>query len=75
MEVRDNEGQISQNDILHMKFSEFWLCIHNNCEYTPVTCQISQLLWNLTFIISDFHDKFSLVLLQMIYYILSPWKM
>ena len=35
----------------------------------------SQFLWNLTFIFSDFHEKFSLVLLQMIYYIFSPWKM
>ena len=34
MEVRDNECQISQNDILNMKFSEFYLCIHKNCEYT-----------------------------------------
>ena len=29
----------------------------------------------MTFIFSDFHEKFSLVLLQMIYYIFSPWKM
>ena len=28
---------------------------------------------NLTFIFLDFHEKFSLVLLQMIYYMLSPW--
>ena len=27
-----------------------------------------------SFIFSDFREKFSLVLLQMIYYILSPWK-
>ena len=31
-------------------------------------------MWNLTFIFSVFHEKFSLVLLQMIYYILSHWK-
>ena len=35
----------------------------------------SQFLWNLTFIFSDFHEKYSLVLLQMIYYIFSRWKM
>ena len=32
MEARENECQISQNDILHMKFSEFYLCFHNSCE-------------------------------------------
>ena len=35
----------------------------------------SQFLSNLTFIFSDFHEKFSLGLLQMIYYIFSPSKM
>ena len=29
---RENKGQISQNDTLHMKFSEFYLCFHNSCE-------------------------------------------
>ena len=29
----------------------------------------------MTLIFSDFHEKFSLVLLQMIYYIFTPWKM
>ena len=33
------------------------------------------ILWNLTFIFSGFYEKFCLVLLQMIYYIFSPWKM
>ena len=28
----ENECQISQNDVLHMKFSEFYLCFHNSCE-------------------------------------------
>ena len=33
------------------------------------------ILWNLTFIFSGYHKTFSLVLLQMIYDIFSPWKM
>ena len=53
----ENECQISQNYILHMKFSEFDLYFH------------VQFLWNLTFIFSDSHEKFSLVLLQMTNYI------
>ena len=32
MGARENEFQISQNYILHMKFSEFYLCFHNSCE-------------------------------------------
>ena len=32
MSARENECQISQNYILHMKFSEFDLCFHNSCE-------------------------------------------
>ena len=28
----ENECQISQNYILHIKFSEFFLCNHNSCE-------------------------------------------
>ena len=32
MEAQENECQISQNYILHMKFSEFYLCNHNSCE-------------------------------------------
>ena len=28
----ENKCQISQNDILHMKFLEFYLCFHNFCE-------------------------------------------
>ena len=28
----ENKCQISQNDTLHMKFSEFYLCFHNPCE-------------------------------------------
>ena len=35
----------------------------------------SQFLLNLTFIFSDSHEKFSLVLLQMTNYIFSPCKM
>ena len=32
MKARENKCQISQNDILHMKFSEFYLYFHNSCE-------------------------------------------
>ena len=32
MGARENVCQISQNDILHMKFSEFYLCFHNSYE-------------------------------------------
>ena len=32
MGVRENDCQISQNYILHMKFSEFYLYNHNFCE-------------------------------------------
>ena len=28
----NNVCQISQNEILHMKFSEFYLCFQNYCE-------------------------------------------
>ena len=43
MGTGENKGQILQNDILHMKFSEFFLCSHNslvllqitNCIYSP----------------------------------------
>ena len=47
--MEENEGQIAQNYILHVKFLEFYLYNHNSCE-----------------IFSEFHEKFSLVLLQMI---------
>ena len=32
MGARENERQISQNYILHMEFSEFYLRLHNSCE-------------------------------------------
>ena len=32
MGARENKCQISQNGILHMKFSEFYLCFHNSRE-------------------------------------------
>ena len=32
MRAGENEFQISQNRILHIKFSEFYLCFHNSCE-------------------------------------------
>ena len=56
MGARENECQISPDYILHIKCLEFYLTYN-------------QFLSNLTFIISDFHEKFFLVLLQMIYYI------
>ena len=49
---RNEIYQISQNYILHMKFSKFYLCIQNCSEI-------------LAFIFSDFHYRVSLVLLQM----------
>ena len=55
MGVRENQFQISQNYILHMKFSEFYLCYHNSCE-----------IWH-SLIFSDSHEKFSLLLLQITY--------
>ena len=30
--MQENECQISQSYILHMKFEEFYLCNHNSCE-------------------------------------------
>ena len=32
MRAPENKCQISQNDTLYMKFSEFYLCFHNSCE-------------------------------------------
>ena len=32
MAAQENECQISQNYILHKKFSEFYLCFHSSCE-------------------------------------------
>ena len=32
MGAQQNERQISQNYVLHMKFSEFCICFHNSCE-------------------------------------------
>ena len=46
--------------------------LHEIFRILPV---FSQFLWNLMFIISDYYDKFSLVLLQITNYIFSPWKM
>ena len=41
--------------------------------FQKFTC-VSQFLWNLTFIFSDCHEDFSLVLLQMTNYILRPLR-
>ena len=32
MGVQENKCEISQKDILHVKFSEFYLCFHNSYE-------------------------------------------
>ena len=32
MGAGENKCQILQNDIFHMKMSEFYLCFHNSCE-------------------------------------------
>ena len=32
MGALENEYQISQNDILHMKFAELYLCFQSSCE-------------------------------------------
>ena len=51
---------------------------HKNCEKQvkfSKFCVQDVILWSLTYIFSGSHKKFSLVLLQMIYYIFSPWKM
>ena len=63
MGAQQNECQISQNDILPMKFSD------------GILPMFSQFLRNWTFIFSDSQSKFSLVLLQMTNYICSPSKM
>ena len=63
MGAREEECQISQNYILHIKFLIIF------------SCMFSQFLWNLTFIFLDSHEKFSLLLLQITTYIFSPWKM
>ena len=47
---------------------------HKNCEFCKFHVK-DVILWNLTFIFSGSHEKFSLVLLQMIYYIFGFWKM
>ena len=32
MRAQENKCPISQNDTLHMKFTEFCLCFHKSCE-------------------------------------------
>ena len=49
--------------------------LHLTHEIFRILPVFSQFLWNLTFIFSDSHEKFSLGLLQMTNYIFSPWKM
>ena len=50
---------------------------HKNCDYTGKILKISRVRCNLMKfdIFSGSHKKFLLVLLQMIYYVFSPWKM
>ena len=35
----ENKCQISQNDVLHMKFSQFYLCFHNSSEIWYLSSQ------------------------------------
>ena len=58
--AQGNKCQISQYDILHMKFSEIYPCFHN-CRKI---CR--------TFIFLGSHNKFSLLLLQITNYNYSP---
>ena len=46
--------------------------LHLTHEIFRILPVFSQFLWNLTFIFSDSHEKFSLVLLQMTIYIFRP---
>ena len=46
MSGRENECQVSQNYILHMKFSEFYLCFHNSYEKCKKECNmLLKLFW------------------------------
>ena len=59
LEPKKINAKFQKNDILHMKFSEFYLCFHNS--------------WgNLTFVFSRSHEKLSLVLLQITNNTYSP---
>ena len=49
-----------------------WHLTHEIFRILPA---FSQFLWNLTFILSDSHEKFSLVLSQKTNYIFRPWKL
>ena len=51
MSARENKFPISQNDILHMKFSEFYLCFHIFCE---IDIYFLRLSWEIVFgVITD----------------------
>ena len=60
--MEGNKSQISQN----------YLDTHLIFRILPV---FSQFLWNLTFIFSESHEKFSVVFFQMTNFIFSPWEM
>ena len=68
-------GVLSEETIFGICTQRNFTKLHLTHEIFRILAVLSQFLWNLTFIFSDFHGKFSLVLLQMIYYIFSHWKM
>ena len=45
MGARENKCQISQNYILHMKFSEFYQCFHNSREIDIFADSLKNFLW------------------------------
>ena len=62
MGAQKKESQISQNNILHTKFSEFYLCFHNSCELWH---SFSQAPWEIVFgVITDSWLSTSLGTLQ-----------
>ena len=48
--------------------------LHLTHEFFRILTVFSQFLWNLTIILSDFHEECSLVLMQKTNYIFSIWK-
>ena len=44
-EPENSENQVSQNYILHIKFSEFYLCNHNSCEISFSRTSMRNFLW------------------------------
>ena len=53
MGARENEYQISQNYILHMKFSEFYLCNHNSCDFSDSHEKFCSVLLQMIYYVSS----------------------